>query len=132
MIAQKIANLRKLKKITEKEISENIGMSMTGFRQAMANDDFKVSTLQKIADYLKVDIIWFFTKDSDQDSSDYVLNDPKESYKTEVLIQKDLLLKQKDELIQDLKYTIEGLKHALETSNKFADYLQKDSGKNKK
>ncbi|MBQ3831779.1 MAG: helix-turn-helix transcriptional regulator [Bacteroidales bacterium] len=56
MISKRITEIRKLKKITEKELSEKIGMSLTGFRQALANDDFKVRTLPKIAQCINVEI----------------------------------------------------------------------------
>lgn len=60
MINSKITELRKKKRITEKELSTYAKMSLTGFRQAMAKDDFKISTLLLISEFLKVHINYFF------------------------------------------------------------------------
>ena len=60
MINNKITELRKKLKITEKELAEKVGMSLTGFRQAMAKDDFKVSTLTILAKILKAPVSYFF------------------------------------------------------------------------
>jgi transcriptional regulator with XRE-family HTH domain len=127
MIAQKITYIRKIKKITEKELSNGIGMSMTGFRQAMSNNDFKVSTLQKIADYLKVDIKYFIDDTINEISfnNNNVLEEPGITYRrSEPLSQNDLLIKQKDDIIADLKYTIESLKKNLESKDKMIDILE--------
>lgn len=64
MLSDRITHIRKLRKITEKELSSAIGMSMTGFRQAMSNDDFKLSTLLNIAKILNVDISYFIKEES--------------------------------------------------------------------
>lgn len=127
MIAQKITYIRKIKKITEKELSNGINMSMTGFRQAMANNDFKVSTLQKIADYLKVDLKYFIDNNINEISfnKDNVLQEPySSSSKPEPISQNDLLIKQKDDIISDLKYTIESFKKSLELKDRMIDLFE--------
>lgn len=79
MLAEKITHIRKLRKITEKELSSGIGMSMTGFRQAMANDDFKVSTLFNIADFLKIDIQYFFKDSYTNDLKTFSVSEPRQT-----------------------------------------------------
>jgi transcriptional regulator with XRE-family HTH domain len=60
MISSKIKELRKVNKITEKELSDYIGMTVTGFRQAVVNETLKVNSLKLIAEKLKVPVSYFF------------------------------------------------------------------------
>ncbi len=60
MIAKRIEDLRKLKKLTLKELSEELGITLSGLQKALKTDDFKVSQLNKIAEALGVDISYFF------------------------------------------------------------------------
>lgn len=65
MISSNINKFRKAKKITLEELAKKIKMSYTGLRLALENDDFKISTLTKIADVLGVDINDLLKKDAD-------------------------------------------------------------------
>lgn len=124
MLSEKITYLRKLRKITEKELSTGIGMSMTGFRQAMANDDFKVSTIHNIAKVLKVDVLYFFQESASYDRNISSLAEPLTiNQKCEICRSKDEIIKQKEQTIEDLKFTIENLKSLI---------MQKDAIINRK
>lgn len=68
-ISKKISDLMKEKSITQKEISEKINMSITGFQKALNNNDFKTSVLIKIADVLGVPIGYFFDNESNDNIS---------------------------------------------------------------
>jgi len=59
-ISLKIRGLQKNKNITQKELSEKIGISVKGLQKALANKDFKVSILIKIAEVLGVPVSYFF------------------------------------------------------------------------
>ena len=59
-----ITEIRKKRKITEKELADKINMSLTGFRQAMEKDDFKASTLLLISKALDISIGSFFEEDN--------------------------------------------------------------------
>lgn len=115
MIANKITQLRKLRKITEKELSAGIGMSMTGFRQAMANDDFKVSVLLQIASYFRVNITYFLSDVNISENQQRTLAaEPDiQVFSCAGCKQKLDLIEQKDALILDLKFTIDSLKSSI-------------------
>ncbi len=127
MIASKISQIRKIRKITEKELSAEIGMSMTGFRQAMANDDFKVSTLINIAKVLNVDIAYLVKPETQANYPDNKLvNEKTVPYGScDGCNQREELLRQKDEIISDLKYMIESLKLSLEQKDKIIESILK-------
>ena len=60
MFSEKIKELQKIRKITQAELSDKIGMTRPGLQNAFRNDDFKASTLKKIAEVLDVSITYFF------------------------------------------------------------------------
>lgn len=60
MISNKIEHLAKEKRLSLKEIGIAIGMTDTGFYQAMKRDDFKTSTLEKLSKYFKKPITFWF------------------------------------------------------------------------
>jgi len=60
MISNRIRELVKEKGLTLKELAEKIGYTDPGFRQSLYKNDFKISTLQKIADALSVNIFELF------------------------------------------------------------------------
>lgn len=55
MIANKIKYLLQLRKLSQEELAVEIGMTRNGLNQALSNDDFKTSTLLKIAKVLEVE-----------------------------------------------------------------------------
>jgi len=57
MVANKIRELLKANRYSIAEFAEIIGMTKNGFHNALMNDDFKFSTLKKIAEALKVPLI---------------------------------------------------------------------------
>ena len=54
MLSDKIKELQKKNGITQKDLAESLGISVTGLHKMFKNDDFKVSTLRKIASLLFV------------------------------------------------------------------------------
>ncbi len=62
-ISKKIKELMKLKNITQKDFAEQIGMTRNGFQVALANNDFKLSVLEKIATTLDFPLAYFFEED---------------------------------------------------------------------
>ena len=60
-ISNKIDNLLKERKINFNDLAKHVGMSRQGLRSSITNDILKVSTLESIADFFKVDITYFFT-----------------------------------------------------------------------
>ena len=59
-----LRNLLKEKKISQNEISRKIGMTQAGFSNALLKEDFKISTLEKIAKTLHVPVGYFFDEES--------------------------------------------------------------------
>jgi len=59
-----LRDLLKQKKISQIEISSKIGMTQAGFSNALLKEDFKISTLEKIASALQVPIGYFFDENS--------------------------------------------------------------------
>jgi len=66
MFSEKIKELQKRNKFTQEELAELIGMTRTGFRGALANDEFKASTLLKLAKVFNVPITYFYEEDDNQ------------------------------------------------------------------
>lgn len=69
--SQKIEKLRELKKISQKELAEKIGMTVSGYQQAFYKNEFKVSVLEKISKELDVPVSFFF---DDADSQNITIN----------------------------------------------------------
>ena len=62
LITRNIERLRDVNKISQTELATKIGMTQTGLSQALKKGDFKISTLQKIAEAFEVDIGLLFSK----------------------------------------------------------------------
>jgi transcriptional regulator with XRE-family HTH domain len=60
-----IKELAKIKKISLRTLSAEIGMSVTGFHQALSNDSLKVKALEKIAEVLDVPVAVFFKEEEE-------------------------------------------------------------------
>ena len=54
--------------LTIKGFAEKIGISEPGIHNMFRSQDMKISTLQKIADFFKVPITYFFDDDDDIDT----------------------------------------------------------------
>jgi transcriptional regulator with XRE-family HTH domain len=63
MISSEIKKLLKEKDITIEDLANAVGVSRSGLQLLFKTDDFKVSLIQKIADYLGVHIGYFFGND---------------------------------------------------------------------
>jgi len=55
-----LKNILEEKKISQREISDKIGMTQAGFNKALNIGEFKVSTLEKIAEALGVPVAMFY------------------------------------------------------------------------
>lgn len=55
-----IENLRKRKKLTQKEFAVKIGFTVTGYQKMINAGDTKVSTIERICSEFNVDILTFF------------------------------------------------------------------------
>jgi len=70
----KIEELRKLKKLSQRELAEKIDMTTKGFQLAVYNNDFKASVLAKIAGVLGVSVSYFFEEQTESKSMNNVGN----------------------------------------------------------
>jgi transcriptional regulator with XRE-family HTH domain len=70
-ITRKIKDLCKKNRYSLKELSDKIGMSESGFHIALNNNDFKVSTLNKIAEFFKVSISYFLENTAQEEEAEY-------------------------------------------------------------
>lgn len=55
-----IEDIRKRQGLTQLQLAESIGITTTGYQKMIANEDVKVSTLEKIAKVFNVEISTFF------------------------------------------------------------------------
>lgn len=60
MINNKIKNELKKRKVSYKELAQNINMSITGVNDLLKKNDIKYSTLKKISDYLGLPVTYWF------------------------------------------------------------------------
>ena len=70
----KIEELRKLRKLSQRELAEKIDMTTKGFQLAVYNNDFKASVLAKIAGVLGVSVSYFFEEQTESKSMKNVGN----------------------------------------------------------
>ncbi|MDR2836774.1 MAG: hypothetical protein LBV69_11410 [Bacteroidales bacterium] len=136
MISQKIIQIRKEKRVSEKDLARGIEMSITGLRQAMAHDDFKISTIKKIATYLDTDLKYFFDDNipvfqtnsyASQIPTPNVLfeNELKQRNFVQGTVEVESIIQQKNALIEDLKFTIESLKSSINSQKKVIEILER-------
>lgn len=65
-ISFKIRQLLKSNDVSQKQLAEKIGFSIPAFNNALKRNDFKTSTLLKIADTLDVEVSYFFETDTSE------------------------------------------------------------------
>jgi len=58
-VSKKIKKMLLDNNISQEYLAVNIGMTKNGLNNNLSSDDFKLSTLQKIADFFKVPISYF-------------------------------------------------------------------------
>lgn len=125
MITNKINELRVKRKNTEKEIAESIGMSVTGYRQALEKNDFKLSTLYKISEFLQVPITYWFEPEEKNnvylDNQGSIINQSDVRGNVSVGSQSIQDMQHKIEL---LTQEIDGLKEQLATKNELIEVLK--------
>ena len=64
-ISHKIRQLQKKDSISQKELTERIGFSVSAFNTALKRNDFKISVLIKIADVFNVPVSYFFGEEQE-------------------------------------------------------------------
>ena len=82
-------------------------MRLTGFRQALANDDFKVRTLQKIAQCLNVDISVLLKDVEIENINDIASECQNCKLKDSIIESKNQIIKEQETLIQQMQNFIE-------------------------
>ncbi len=105
----KIENIRKQKKVSQRDLCKIIGITTVGYSKMIREESIKVSTLEKIAKVLEVPVIYFFTDDVTPTNQ---VAEPSTPYGTNKLLEEILnelkeQLKQKDDQIQFLQHLIE-------------------------
>ncbi len=65
-ISNKIRELQKAKNLTQKQISDKIGLTLTGFQNCLKNNEYKVSLLCRIADAFEVPVTTFFDVENEK------------------------------------------------------------------
>lgn len=63
MIFSRLKKILKTRKITQKELAEKIGVSVTTINDLLKREDLKVSMLEKIAKVLQVPVSYFFDEE---------------------------------------------------------------------
>jgi len=106
----------KREKITQKELSEKLGLSERGLGQMIINNSFKVSTLEEISSIIGVSMTYWWD-DEDELS---VLNEPNEEYKIDPKME-----------ILNLKREIKRLESHNQTLEKFNQQLLKQLNRTK-
>lgn len=118
MISDKIKALQKQNKVSQNDLANFIGITKNGLQIALKKNEFKVSTLKKIADVFKVSIGYFFEEETSSDvkieEKEYrnftalsTLNEPNLSfsYKLVSLEEKNKMLvemlKEKEKMIEE-------------------------------
>ncbi|GEM_PF-6101821 len=118
MISDKIKALQKQNKVSQNDLANFIGITKNGLQIALKKNEFKVSTLKKIADVFKVSIGYFFEEEASSDAKieekEYrnftslsILNEPNLpfSYKLVSLEEKNKMLvemlKEKEKMIEE-------------------------------
>jgi len=116
-----ISKLRKLmstRKVTQKEMAEKVGVSVTTINESLKRGDFKVSILEAIAEVLQVPVSYFFDDKeeitlnnglnnvaNDNTNSTVTIND--KTYNVKVLMERikglEAQLEAKNETIEILK-----------------------------
>ena len=104
LIGNNIEDIRTAKKLLQKDVAEGCGLTVSGYQKAIFNNDFKVSTIIKIAEFLKVPVTSLFDKEIKSTSnSDCELC----SQKDELITALKQTIDAKEELIQSLKARLE-------------------------
>ncbi len=104
----KLENIRKGKKITQKELAEKVGISESTYKKNIANENMTIAVLEKIAEILEVPVTEFF----DKEDKLRTFNEPGGQYLTtnelrEVIKELRDQLRMKDQQIKFLQHLIE-------------------------
>lgn len=62
--AQRIYELRKQNKMSQKDLAERIGLSENGFIKSLREETFQIKYLEQIADIFSVSVSYFFKSDT--------------------------------------------------------------------
>jgi len=114
-VSKKIKKMLLDNNISQEYLAVNIGMTKNGLNNNLSSDDFKLSTLQKIADFFKVPISYFFEGEvgpganqfrecgkmvvNGQNNGNMILNEREEEFRVQIE-HLEALLKAKEETIR--------------------------------
>jgi len=129
MISSRITAARKKKRMPERELASMIGMSITGFRQAMSKDDFKASTLTLLSKALEVPVGFFFDEKQAEGSINDGNNNIMQTANGKNIRQHaiDVGYKHKFEKAED---KIKGLEELIKAKDKIIELLEREKLKN--
>lgn len=75
MFSEKIISLQKKHKLTQEELADMIGMTRGGLQGALKNDEFKASTLLRIAQVFKVPVSYFYGEEENSGQQVHAVGD---------------------------------------------------------
>lgn len=141
----RIEKLRKNRRVTLEELAEALHMTKNGYEKMIKQESCKVSTLESIAKYFEVPVIYFYEEESDNNEASNkshntpyseiehhnLIIDPKvTTYSCSDCIQKEKLIQVLNEVINSKQETIDSQKVAIETQRNLIATLQGDDAKN--
>jgi len=130
-ISERIKKVIKNQNLTLSEVSTKIGFTETGFYKMLKNGDFKISTLQKIAEVLGLPVSYFFSESTESEHLGSIIrtivpNNQIDSKEIEYLKRENThlkqLLKAKEEIIELFKKLIPKTADDIVTDDDAVDY----------
>ena len=116
VVFDKIKEIIKSKKVTIKELSENISMGEKGLHNALNGGTLRVKVLLEIADYLNVDPSVFFHGNKYPDNEEMnILGDKESTYQVK---------NNADDELNHLKEKVEHLEKLIEAKNEIIDLMK--------
>lgn len=88
--AQRIFELRKEHRMSQKELAERIGLSENGFIKSLREETFQIKYLEQIAQIFSVPVTYFFTDPANDELNIMSINDLLKEYPN-VVNSKDLI-----------------------------------------
>lgn len=97
----KIVELQKQKKVSNRKIAESIGMSDVGFGKMLTNESCDVRTLEAIAKFFKVPVSYFFEDFSNDINQDCDCEEKQRKIE-ELTAERDSYMRKYIECLEDL------------------------------
>ena len=122
LISNNLRKLIKLRKMTQVEVAQKIGLTRSGLYQMIEKGDFKTSTLENLAKLFNVPITYFFS-DSTISESVLEVNESAKCEKCEKCNELKATIKIKNKIIEDLQFNNDALKLTLEILDRQIDLI---------